>query len=93
VYNPSVKRALYALGLLVSALTLPWPVTLALVAAGAALWPAYVEGAVIFALLEGAAVPDREGFAWLPLTAAALAIAGVAEIARPLLSPSARVTI
>ena len=86
-------RALYALGLLLSALLFPWPVTLALVAAGAALWPAYVEGAVIFALIEGASLPDRSGTAWLPLTAAALAIAGVAEIARPLLAPASRATI
>ena len=93
MYNPDVRRALYGILVVISGLTMPWPITLALVAGGAALWPAYVEGAIVFAVLEGAATPDRVGTAWLPLTAAALAFAGVAEIARPLLAPSPRATL
>jgi hypothetical protein len=53
----------------------------------------YLEAAIVFALVEGAATPDREGAAWLPLAAAALAAAGIAEIARPLLSRGARTTV
>lgn len=88
-----MRRFLFALTLLVSSLLLPWPVTLALVAVGAAIWPAYVEGAVVFSLIEGASITDRVGPGWLPLTAAALAIAGVAEISRPLLARRGRATV
>lgn len=88
-----MRRFLFCLALLASALLLPWPVTLALVAVGAAIWPAYVEGAIVFALIEGASMPDRVGPGWLPLTAAALAIAGAAEIGRPLLAPRGRATV
>ena len=88
-----MRRILFALALLISSLALPWPATLALVAIGAAIWPAYVEGAVVFALIEGASTPDRVGAAWLPLTAAAFAIAGAAEIARPLLARRGSATV
>lgn len=88
-----MRRFLFALALLVSSLAAPWPVTLALVALGASIWPAYVEGAIAFALIEGASTVDRVGPGWLPLTAAALAIAGVAEIARPLLARRGRATV
>jgi hypothetical protein len=88
-----MRRAAFAIAVFASSLLAPWPLTLALAAIGAAIWPAYVEGAAAFALVEGAALADRDGVAWLPLTAAALALAGVAEIARPLLSRGDRSTV
>lgn len=88
-----MRRAVFAIAVFASSLLAPWPLTLALAGIGAAIWPAYVEGAAAFALVEGAATTDRAGAAWLPLTAAALALAGVAEIARPLFSRGGRGTV
>lgn len=88
-----MRRLSFGIAVLVSALAAPWPVTLCLAAVGAAMWPAYVEAGVILAAVEGAATPDRHGAAWLPLAAAALAMAGAADIARPRLSRGARATL
>lgn len=88
-----MRRAAFGLALLASSLLAPWPFTLALSALGAFLWPGYIEGALAFLLVEGAALPDREGAAWLPLAAAALSIAGAAEIARALLARGRQSTV
>ena len=88
-----MRRAAFGLALLASSLLAPWPLTLALSALGAILWPGYIEGAAVFFLVEGAALPDRAGAAWLPLTAAALAFTGLAEVARALLARGGQSTI
>jgi hypothetical protein len=88
-----VIRAAFGLVVLVSALAAPWPVTVGLAVLGAVAWPAYVEAGIILAVVEGAATPDRDGAAWLPLAAAALAAAGIAEIVRPLLTRGARAVV
>lgn len=88
-----MRRLFFVAATLVSALFAPWPVTLALAMAGSVLWRGFVEGALFLALIEGAATPDRDGFAWLPLTAVALGWGGLCELVRPLLSHGDRATV
>lgn len=88
-----MRRFVFSLAVAVSALVAPWPLTLGLVALGALRFRCFAEGAAIFAALEGASTPDRSGVAWLPLTAAALALAALAELLRPILAPGPRATV
>lgn len=88
-----MRRFLFVVAVLVSALFAPWPVTLALAMAGSLFWRGFVEGALILALIEGATTPDRDGFAWLPLAAVAFGWGGLCELIRPLLSRGDRATV
>lgn len=88
-----MRRLSFGILVLAVALVAPWPLSLALAAAGAAVWPLYVESALVLAVVEGAATPDRSGPAWLPLAAAALVLAATAELVRPRLVRAGRLTV